>query len=90
MLAPAHSPYAETLSIGHSEPSLVLAADHLLVGWRSDARPGDGRGSELWSRRVPFTVSGNTVTLDPSHIDCVPTSRTIAHLDAHLAQWPNP
>ena len=79
-LAPAHSPYAETPSIGQSEPSLVMAADHLLVGWRSDARPGDGRGSELWSRRVPFNVNGNTVTLDPSHIE-VPVVQTDAQRD---------
>ena len=79
-LAPAHSPYAEMLSVGQSEPSLVLAADHLLVGWRSDALPGDGRGSELWSRRVPFSVNGNTLTLDPSHIEA-PVVQTDAQRD---------
>ena len=68
-LSPAAEPYATLPAVGESEPSLVLAADHLLVSWRSSALPGDRAGSELWSRRVPFVVNGNSVTLDPSHIE---------------------
>src|SRR6478736_5558832 len=68
-LAPVRMLYATDTSIGQTEPSLVLASDHVLVGWRAKARPGDHLGSELWSRRVPFTVTGDTVTLDPSHLE---------------------
>jgi cysteine-rich repeat protein len=68
-LAPAQNPWATLPWIGQSEPSLLLAPDHLLVAWRSDALLDDSRGAELWSRRVPFSVSGNTITLDPSHIE---------------------
>ena len=68
-LAPAQMPYSTQFSMGQSQPNLVLMSDHLLVAWRSDAISGEHLGSELWSRRVPFTVSGNTVTLDPSHLE---------------------
>jgi cysteine-rich repeat protein len=70
-LLPAQLPYATEFSLAQTEPSLVLASDHLLVAWRSSAISGDHRGSELWSRRVPFTVSGDTVTLDPSHLEAL-------------------
>src|SRR6185369_9503327 len=60
-----------------SEPSLSLAGNELLVAWRSSAIPGDSRGSELWLRRVPFTVIGNTLTLNPSDVEA-PVLRTLA------------
>jgi len=50
-LAPARMPYATEFSRGQSQPSLVLASDHLLVAWRSEAKPGEPLGSELWSHR---------------------------------------
>jgi cysteine-rich repeat protein len=68
-LLPAQEPYAALPSVGQSQPNLVLAADHLLVAWRSSALPDDGKGAELWSRRVPFSVNGNSITLDASHIE---------------------
>jgi len=68
-LAPAQMPYAIQSAVGQTQPNLVLSSDHLLVAWRSDAVFGEHLGSELWSRRVPFTVSGNTLTLDPSHLE---------------------
>ena len=68
-LTPAQLPYSTDFSLGQSQPNLLLASDHVLVSWRSAAISGDRRGSELWSRRVPFTVSGDTVTLDPSRVE---------------------
>jgi len=74
---PARDPYAALPAVGQSAPTLLLAPDHLLVSWRSDPLPGDALGSELWSRRVPFTVSGTTVTLDPTHVE-VPVVQSAA------------
>jgi cysteine-rich repeat protein len=68
-VAPVQSPASTEPSRGQTDPSLVLASDHLLVAWQSEARPGDHLGSELWSRRVPFIMSGDTLTLDTSHAE---------------------
>jgi len=68
-LAPVQMPYASDFSRGQTQPSLVMMSDHVLVAWRSEGKSGDHLGSELWSRRVPFTVSGDTITLDTSHLE---------------------
>jgi len=95
-IAPAQLPYATQLSVAQTEPSLVMAGDHVFVAWRSSALSGDGRGTELWSRRVPFSVSGDTVTLDLTHIE-VPLIQTAAQREgdqeafrmAATTLWPN-
>jgi hypothetical protein len=74
---PAQDPYAVPTA-SQSEPSLFVAPDHLLVGWRTGALAGDSGGAELWARRVPVTVnSDHSVTIDPSHIE-VPLVQTAA------------
>jgi cysteine-rich repeat protein len=65
-LMPAQLPYSSEPARAQTQPNLVLASDHVLVAWRSEAKSGEHIGSELWSKRVPFTVSGDTITLDPS------------------------
>jgi len=80
-LAPAQMPYATEFSRGQTQPSLVMASDHVLVAWRSEAMSGEHLGSELWSRRVPFTVNGSTITLDPSHLE-VPLIQTDAQRES--------
>jgi cysteine-rich repeat protein len=77
-LSPAQVPYAGSPAIGQSQPALALFPDHLQVSWRSGALPGDAKVTELWSRRVPFTVAPDrSVTIDPSHVE-VPLIRTSA------------
>src|SRR5262249_41205032 len=47
--------------------------------WRSGAVSGDANDSELWSRRVPFTVApDHSVSLDPTHVES-PIVRVEAH-----------
>src|SRR6185369_5279351 len=77
-IPPAQNAYAGAPAIDQSEPSLLAFPDHLLLSWRSGAVLGDPKDSELWSRRIPFTVSADSLTVDPSHIE-VPLVRTEAH-----------
>jgi cysteine-rich repeat protein len=69
-IPPAQDPYSSSPSIDQSEPALAIFPDHLLVSWRSGAAPGDAKNSELWSRRMPFTIApDHSLTVDPSHVE---------------------
>jgi cysteine-rich repeat protein len=96
-IPPARDPYAGSPGIDQSEPSLLVFPDHLLLSWRSGAALGDAKGSELWSRRIPFTVApDHSVSVDPSHLE-VPIVRTDAQRVGDQASfrvlgtnlWPN-
>lgn len=77
-IPPAQDPYSSSPSIDQTQPALALFPDHLLVSWRSGAVPGDAKDSELWSRRMPFTVAlDHSVTVDPSHVE-QPLVRAVA------------
>ena len=69
-IPPAQDPYAAFPMSDQSQPALTLFPDHLLVSWRSGAVPGDAKDSELWSRRIPFTVGADhSVIVDPTHVE---------------------
>lgn len=68
-ISPALGPYAALPSLDQSQPALTLFPDHLLVSWRSGALPGDAKDSELWSRRIPFTATPDSVTVDLTHTE---------------------
>lgn len=63
-LDPMDDLYTSDALVSHSSPALAHAEDGSYLAWRSEARPGDADGDQVWMKRVSWNPMATPPRLD--------------------------